>query len=273
MLKQSTFFKATTLMAFILAILWTVLPLYIMLKISFSAPAEILQQHPPLLIHSFTLDHWQETLASGNLMPPLIKSLSVAVGATILALLISIPGAYALARLPGQLGLALISLIFISRLLPEVEIALPISISFIRLGLLDTSLGLILAHLIRILPLTTWILLNTFKTIPLELEEAAEIDGAGRLNILRKVALPLALPGIAVAGIFAFLFSWDEFIYALYLSFTHKTLPLMVYYYINRASWFDAATFASIITIPVLIVTFFLQRYLKTEYLAGAVKG
>lgn len=109
--------------------------------------------------------------------------------------------------------------------------------------------------------------------VPLELEEAAEIDGAGRMNILRKVSMPLALPGIAVAGIFSFLFSWDEFIYALYLSFTQKTLPLMVYYYINRASWFDSATVAAIITIPVLVVTFFLQRYLKTEYLAGAVKG
>jgi len=76
-----------------------------------------------------------------------------------------------------------------------------------------------------------------------------------------------------MSAIFAFLFSWDEFIYALYLAISKKTLPLMVYYYINRAGWFEAATFSTIIAIPVLIVTLLLQRHLKAGYLSGAIKG
>jgi len=244
-----------------------------MLKVSFSPAEEIMSQNPPLLIHSITLDHWKNVFQSGNLWQPLTKSLAVAFFVMILALLIAAPAAYALSRISYKLGIGIILLIFFSRMLPDVQMALPVSVSFIRLGLLDTNLGLILSHLIRVLPIVTWILLSVFKTIPIDLEEQAEIDGASRFQIIRKIALPLAAPGIIVSAIFAFLFSWDEFIYAMYMCLGKKTLPLMVYYYVNRAGWFDAATFSTIIAIPVLIITLLLQRYLKADYLSGAIKG
>jgi trehalose transport system permease protein len=244
-----------------------------MFKVSFSPAHEVLSQSPPLLMRSITFEHWADVLSSGHLWQPLAKSLTVAIFVTILSLLIAAPAAYALSRIPNKYAMAIILFVFFARMLPEVQIALPVSITFIRLGFLDTNLGLILAHLIRVLPIVTWILLSVFKTVPVDLEDAAEVDGAGRFSIVRFVALPLAAPGIIVSAIFAFLFSWDEFIYALYLAISKKTLPLMVYYYINRAGWFEAATFSAIIAIPVLIVTMILQRRLKAEYLAGAVKG
>lgn len=256
-----------------LIIIWTLLPIYIMFKVSFSPAEEILSQSPPLLMRSITFEHWSDVLRSGNLWWPLSKSLTVALFTTLLSLLIAVPAAYALSRIQYKYAMAIILFVFFARMLPEVQIALPISIRFIRIGLLDTNLGLILAHMIRVLPIVTWILLSVFRTVPIELEEAAEVDGAGRANIVKNVALPLAAPGIIVSAIFAFLFSWDEFIYALYLAIAKKTLPLMVYYYINRSGWFEAATFSTIIAIPVLIVTMILQRRLKAEYLAGAIKG
>jgi trehalose transport system permease protein len=255
------------------AVIFILTPVYLMVKISLSPPAEILRQHPSLGMEGVTLEHWRTVLLSGQILAPLSKSLSVAALSVILSLLLGIPGAYALSRLPFKLSSAILLFIFFSRMIPEIEIALPISITFIRVGLLDTDLGLTFAHTLRILPIVTWILVSSFRTIPRDLEDAAFVDGCSKIRSLLTIVVPLALPGIAVAAIFGFLGSWDEFTYAVYLSITKKTLPLVVYYYINRASFFLAASYATIITVPVMIVTYSLQKYLKAEYLAGAVKG
>lgn len=244
-----------------------------MLKISVSPPAEILKQHPTLGIHKITFQHWVAVFKAGQVWPPLSKSVAVAIMSTVFALVLAIPGAYALSRLPTKITTPLLLFIFLSRMIPEIEIALPISISFIKLGLLDTNLGLVFAHVLRILPIVTWILVSSFRVIPRDLEDAAFVDGCSKIRSLIKIMIPLALPGIAVAAIFGFLGSWDEFTYAIYLAITKKTLPLVVYYYVNRASFFAASAYATIITIPVIIVTYSLQKYLKAEYLAGAVKG
>ena len=249
------------------------LPVYLMVKVSLSVPADILKQHPELGIARITFDHWRAVFSSGRIWPPLFKSLSVALLSVLFSLLLAIPGAYALSRLPFKLSSAILLFIFLSRMIPEIEIALPVSVTFIKLGLLDTNIGLAMVHTLRILPIVTWILLSSFKTIPCDLEDAAMVDGCSRLWTLIKIVLPLSLPGIAVATIFGFLGSWDEFTYAIFLSLTTKTLPLEVYYYISRASFFLASAYATIITIPVIIVTYSLQRYLKAEYLAGGVKG
>ncbi|MFC1511146.1 carbohydrate ABC transporter permease [Candidatus Margulisiibacteriota bacterium] len=265
--------KFVFVLLLIFAVIFILTPVYLMVKISISPPADVLRQHPTLGISGITLDHWNSVFSSGRIWKPLVKSLSVAILSVVFSLLLAIPGAYALSRLPFRISSAVLLFIFFSRMIPEIEIALPISISFIRIGLLDTILGLTFAHTLRILPIVTWILVSSFKTIPKDLEDAAFIDGCSKIHSLLKIVLPLALPGVAVAAIFGFLGSWDEFTYAVYLSITEKTLPLVVYYYINRASFFLASAYATIITIPVIVVTYSLQKYLKAEYLAGAVKG
>jgi trehalose transport system permease protein len=265
--------RFTIFILLIAAMIFILTPVYLMVKISLSPPAEILRQHPSLGMEGVTFKHWQTIFSAGQIWEPLLKSFLVASMSVFLSLLIAIPGAYALSRLPFKLSSLILLLIFVSRMIPEVEIALPISISFIRIGLLDTNLGLTLAHTLRILPIVTWILVSSFKTIPKDLEDAAFVDGCSKIRSLLTIVIPLALPGIAVAAIFGFLGSWDEFTYAVYLALTKKTLPLVVYYYINRASFFLASAYATVITIPVIIVTYALQKYLKAEYLAGAVKG
>jgi len=265
--------KFVFIILMIVAVIFILTPVYLMVKISLSPPAEILRQHPSLGMEGITFKHWQTVLFSGQILPAFTKSLFVAIMSVVLSLLLAVPGAYALARLPYKLSSAVLLFIFFSRMIPEIEIALPISISFIRIGLLDTNFGLTLAHTLRILPIVTWILVSSFRTIPKELEDAAFVDGCSKLRSLLTIVMPLALPGIAVAAIFGFLGSWDEFTYAVYLAITKKTLPLVVYYYINRASFFLASAYATVITIPVLIVTYALQKYLNAEYLAGAVKG
>jgi trehalose transport system permease protein len=141
------------------------------------------------------------------------------------------------------------------------------------MGLFDTTLGLILAHLIKILPVSCFILVSVLSGFPWELEKQAMIDGYSRFMSLVKVVLPLSLTGISVAGLFSFILSWDEFIYASYLTLARPTMPIKMYYYVSRGDIFYSSTYAVIITVPVLIMTMALQRYIKPEYLSGAMKG
>jgi trehalose transport system permease protein len=249
-------------------------PLYIMFKISISAPQDIFTADPPYLIENFTPGHFIDVFRSGEAFyGPLGKSLMTALSATGLSLLITVPAAYAISRFDVRIRYLFILIIFMSRMVPEVSIALPVSIMFIELGLFDTTAGLVLAHLIRILPVSCFILVSVFGEFPVSLERQARIDGYSRIGAIRKVVLPLSMTGVAVAGLFSFILSWDEFIYASYLTLTRPTMPVKMYYYVSRGNIFHSATYAVIITIPVLIITLALQRYIKPEYLSGSVKG
>lgn len=249
------------------------IPVYLMFKVSFSSPAEVLTAHPTFWFKEFTLKHWKEVLNSGNLGGPLSRSLTVATSATLLALLITAPGAYVISRLPRGMKYTLVLSLFFTRMFPDVGVALPIAVTFIKWNLMDTELGLVLAHLTKVLPFIAWVLVGTFDTIPTELEKAAWVDGANKVQTLLRVVLPLAAPGLAVAAMLVWLDSWNEFTFALYLSLSEKTLPLQTYYYVQRGNWFQAAAYSGLLTIPVMAITFFLQRYLRTGYLSGSIKG
>ncbi len=257
----------------ILVMFFLLVPVYIMVKVSLSAPQDILTQHPPFLIHNFTWNHWLKVLKSGNLWLPFQKSFVVATITTVIAIMVAAPAAYVISRMPKKVRYTVILSLFFTRMFPEVGIALPIAVNFIKLNLLDTYTGLILAHLVKVLPFIAWILVGTFETIPEDLEQAAMVDGASRWTALTKVVFPISLSGIAVAAIFTWLESWNEFTYALYLTLSQRSLPLQTYYYVLRGDWFQSAAYSTILTIPVALVTFLLQRYLKSGYLSGAIKG
>ena len=208
------------------------------------------------------------------------KSLRVATITAILSLVISVPGAYAISRMAPKLKHFLILLIFFTRMYPEVGIALPVAVAFQKLDIYvpifyDTFFGLelVLAHMIITLPLTTWVLVGAFETIPIDLEEQASVDGANRLQTIWRIVIPVAAPGIAVATIFAWLASWDEVTYAIYLTLFNRTLPLEIVEIVGRSPAPVIATYATIVTIPVVLVTYLMQRWIRADYLAGSVKG
>jgi trehalose transport system permease protein len=253
--------------------LMTVLPLLVLLKVSISAPQDIMTAHPPFWIHNPTLQHWRNILSSDALWSSARHSFVVATGTAVLAVLIAAPAAYVISRLPRAWRYGLILALLFTRMFPDVAIAMPVAITFLRLGLNDTDLGLILAHLVPNLPFVAWILVGTFETIPREVEEASFVDGNGKVGTLARVVMPIAAPGIAVAALFAWLASWNDLVYAIYLFLGERTLPLMTFYYSNRGSVFDTATFAVLLTIPVMLVTLVLQRYVESGTLSGAIKG
>jgi len=251
----------------------TIAPVYFMVALSVMDPSEFFRPHPAYFPTKFTTQWWERVLASEALYPAFTKSLIVATVTTVIAVLISVPGAYAISRMAPNIKYFLILSLFFTRMYPEIGIALPIAVLFLRMGLYESVVGLVLAHLILVLPVCAWILVGAFETIPRDLEEAASVDGASRLGTLWRVVIPLAAPGIAVAAIFTWLLSWDEVTYARFLTLLHPTLPIQILGIIGRSGPTVVATWATIVTIPVVIITYLMQKWLRADYLAGAVKG
>ena len=248
-------------------------PIYLIFLVSFAPGAALFGDRPPLVITDFTLQWWDRVIEGGELIPPLIKSLVVATVTTVLAIAIAAPAAYVISRLRPVVAYTILLALLVTRMFPELTIGISVATWFAGFGLLDTYMGLILAHLIGSLPFIAWILVGTFETVPRDLEEAAEIDGASRMRTLIRVVFPLAAPGIAVASLFVWLYSWNEFLYARLLTTNQNTLPLQVFQAIDRGTVQQMATVAAVLTLPILLVLYFLQRYLRPGALTGAVKG
>jgi trehalose transport system permease protein len=257
----------------VVSVLLVLFPVYLIFMVSFAPGSALFGERPPLVITEFTLQWWDRVISGGDLIEPLIKSLTVATLSTAIAILIAAPAAYVISRLPPLLAYTIVIALLVTRMFPEFTIGISVATWFARLNLIDTYLGLILAHLIGALPFIAWILVGTFETVPAELEEAAHIDGASRLTTLLRVVFPVAAPGIAVAALFVWLYSWNEFLYARLLTTNQNTLPLQVFQAIDRGTLQQMATVAAVLTLPILMVVYFLQRYLRPGALSGAVKG
>jgi trehalose transport system permease protein len=257
----------------VVSALMVMFPIYLIFMVSFAPGIALFGERPDLFITDPTLEWWQDVIEGGQLVPPLIKSLVVATVTTALAIVIAAPASYVISRLRPALRYTIVIGLLVTRMFPEFMIGISVATRFSTLGLIDDYVGVILAHLIGALPFITWILVGTFETVPRDLEEAAAIDGASRMGALIRVVFPLALPGIAVASLFVWLYSWNEFLFARLLTTTQNTLPLQVFQAIDRGSNQEMATVAAVLTLPILFVVYFLQRYLRPGALAGAVKG
>jgi multiple sugar transport system permease protein len=257
----------------------TLFPFYWMLITSIKPNAELYNvRMNPLYVLQPTLDHFRylmrETLFltwAYNTMYVSILSTAISLGAGILA-------GYALSRLRfrGASGMAVG--IFVTYLVPPTLLFIPLADVVRAFGLLDSPWALILTYPTFLIPFSTWLLMGYFKTIPRELEECAMIDGATRLQAMIKIILPLALPGILSAGIFAFTLSWNEFIYALvFLSSTDiKTIPVGVVSELIRGDvffWGPLMAGALLGSVPVAIIYSFFVEYYVAGLTAGAVKG
>src|SRR6266705_2589066 len=206
------------LSCFVLILLF---PFYWMAITSFKPNAELLnyKAHNPFWISSPTLAHIRHLLFGTAYPHWLLMTMSVAIGATFLSLLSSTLAAYAIERLRFR-GSPYVGLgIYLAYLVPPSILFIPLATVVVQFGLFDSPLALILVYPTFLVPFCTWLLIGYFKSIPYELEECALIDGASRLQILRRITLPLAVPGLISAGIFAFTLSWNEFIYSFFVEY------------------------------------------------------
>jgi len=253
-------------------------PFYWMAITAFKPNAELYdyKTYNPFLIGSPTLDHIRLLLFETSYPRWLTTTMTVAVASTFLSLFASTLAAYAIQRLRFKgsqyVGLA----IYLAYLVPPSILFIPLATMVFQLGLFDTPFALILTYPTFLIPFCTWLLIGYFKSIPYELEECALIDGATRVQILTKITLPLAVPGLISAGIFSFTLSWNEFIYALAFiqSGERKTVPVAILTELVTGDvyqWGALMAGSLLGSLPVAIFySFFVDYYVSS--LTGAVK-
>ena len=230
--------------------------------------------YPPVLIPDrFAWQNYAQVLTSNRFVTYFFNTLIVTGSATLFALAVGVPAGYGIARMQAHKSAIVI---LIARITPGLSYLIPLFLMFQWLGLLGTLVPQIIIHLVVTVPIVIWIMIGYFETTPMELEEAALIDGATRWQVFRHVALPIARPGMAVAFILAVIFSWNNFVFGIVLAGREtRTLPVAVYNMISfdQLSWGPLAAAALIVTFPVLLRTVFAQRQIVAGLTAGAVKG
>ncbi len=220
-----------------------------------------------------TLNNYRNVLQENDFLTFTWNSFVIAALSTLLGLVIGLPAAYSIARFK-QNGLAFA--ILIARLTPYITYLVPWYLAFRALGLIDTYIALTLTHLIVGMPLITWIMISFFEDVPIELEEAAFIDGSSRVGAFWRIILPLSTPGIVASGILAFIFSWNQFLFSLVLSGPNtRPVPVAVFNFISygQIDFGGLGAAAVLITLPVILLTLLIQRYIVTGLTMGAVKG
>ena len=224
-----------------------------------------------------TLGNYGTVLFNSNIPRYFLNSVVISVGSTGLALLLAIFASYGFARFEFKGKPWLQSFVLMGQLLPTAAIIVPLFITLRWLGLVNTYWGLILVYMIITLPLSVWMLTSYFKAIPPELEEAAIIDGASRLGVLFRVTLPLSLPGLVAVIVYAFVTTWNEFIFALCFATDSsvKTLPIGLAEFSTEfnTDWGGVMAAAMVMTIPVALLFLAFQRLFVGGLTAGATKG
>jgi multiple sugar transport system permease protein len=244
-----------------------------MLSLAFKNDVDNLA-YPPVFIPSPpTLANFKTVFASGPFFQYLINSLIVSGSATLLALLVGVPAGWGIARLNAR---KLLMTILIARMTPAISFLIPLFTLFQLLGLTGTLTAVVITHLVITVPITVYIVAGYFETLPRELDEAAYVDGCSTWQRFRHVALPLARPGITVAAILAFIFSWNNFVFGAVLSGREtRTLPVAIYNVLTfeQIAWGPLAAAALLVTLPVLLLTLFIQKEIVGGLTAGGVKG
>lgn len=271
------FRKIATLLIYLLVVLAVVLslaPIVYLLITSFKDP-QLTFALPPVWVFKPTLQNYREVLAGGEFERYFLNSFIVAVSTTFIALLVGGLAAYGFSRFRfrGAFWLRMSSLI--PQMLPPITIIVPLYVVFNGLGLLDTRWALIISYLTFTIPLAIWMMVGFFEDVPIELEEAAMIDGCTRPGALLRVSLPLAAPGLAATAILAFLYCWNEFLYAVILTGRNaRTLPVTITSFMTNKAilWGRIAASGSMVLIPVLIFALIAQRYLVRGLSRGAIK-
>lgn len=262
--------------ALALLVVASAFPFYWAIVSSFT-PESRLFRSPSLFPADLVLDHYRTLFSERNFWVPVRNSLIVA--GTTTAFCVAIGGlcAYALARLDFRGRSLLLGVILAVGMFPQISVVSPLYLVLRQLRLINTYPGLILPYLTFAMPLTIWLLVGFFRQLPAELEEAAMVDGASRLRAFREVIVPLALPGLATTAILTFVYSWNEFLFA--LSFTlgpeRQTVPVAIALFRGQyqVPWGQILAAAIVATAPVTLLVLAFQRRIVQGLTAGAVKG
>ncbi|GHF47197.1 carbohydrate ABC transporter permease [Streptomyces griseosporeus] len=253
-------------------------PFLWLLSTAFKPPRELGSLHPTWIPEHPTLANFRQAFDEQPLLRSALNSLLVALAAALIAVCLATPMAYVMARRRTRLARAASGWVVVSQAFPFVLVIIPLFLVLRSLRLIDSQAGLVMVYVVWALPFALWLLTGYVRAVPVELEEAAAVDGAGRLRTLVSVTAPLLAPGIAATALFAFVTAWNEFFFALVLLKTpeKQTLPVVLTRFIGAEGVADLGPLAAaavLATLPSLVFFALVQRRIAGGMLAGAVKS
>jgi len=255
------------------------LPVVVLVMASLKDTA-LFQSIPTLFSpENISFDNYQRSFQQGNFLFFLRNSLIIAFGALAVVMIVCTPMAYGITRLVSQkVRNTIIFLVLSTRFLPYVVLALPLYLFFLQIGLTGTRFGVILAHLAMQMPFVVWLMLGFFSGIPLEVEEAAVLEGCNPFQVFWHVCLPMVLPGLNAAAILAFVISYNEFLFAFFLAgYDAQPLTVGITRFVGGADtgaqYGVMAAYGTLIIVPIILFSLITNRYIVSGLTQGAVKG
>lgn len=270
--------RAGQYLALLAYLVFLAFPFLWLISTAFKPPRELGSLHPTWIPKDPTLANFRQAFDEQPLLDAALNSLIAAVGAAVIAVLIATPMAYVMARHRTRLARAATGWVVVSQAFPFVLVIIPLFLVLKNLRLINSVPGLIMVYIVWALPFALWMLVGYVRAVPTELEEAAAVDGAGRLRTLISITAPLLAPGIVATALFAFISAWNEFFFALVLLKTpeKQTLPVVLTHFIGAEGVADLGPLAAaafLATLPSLVVFAVIQKRITGGMLAGAVKS
>jgi len=273
--KSKWYFQLIEKLILILFGLWTLIPIYIIVSNAFKRPLDI-SEMPPKFLFTPDLSHFISVLTLDNFGKYFFNSLVISVTVTIATIFIGTLAAYGLNLFQSKIGERISNIMLMGKLVPSITIVIPLYIMLNSINLVGTYIAPILAHTAIELPFVMWLMTGFIRDIPNELLESAKVMGCTRMKAFFLIIFPLLSPAIGSATILTMQYSWNELMYSLTLTnFKTYTLTVGIARYVGAMSvdWGKCSAAATITIVPIIIVGFFMQKYLVVGMTSGAVKG
>ena len=255
----------------------SVFPLLWVFKMSIVTKAELFASPPTIVPQNVTGAEWAQVLGDPTFQQALVNSTIISTVTTVICLFFGSIAAYAISRLRFRFKGTVMTLILAISFFPAVAIIAPLFIQFTQFGLINTYASVIITDTVFALPLTIWLLVAFFRELPVDLEDAAKVDGATTIQAFRKVIVPLAAPGVFTTAILTFIHAWNEFLFANTFLFDETTQPVTVvipnFATVYTVDYGAQAAAAVVVTVPLVILVLIFQRRIVSGLTAGAVKG
>ncbi|MGW0707155.1 carbohydrate ABC transporter permease [Streptomyces sp. NPDC002643] len=277
-MRTSRVTRAGQYLALVAYLVFLAFPFLWLISTAFKPARELGSLHPTWIPKDPTLANFRQAFDEQPLLEAALNSLVAAVGAAVVAVLIATPMAYVMARHRTTLSRMATGWVVVSQAFPFVLVIIPLFLVLKNLRLINSVPGLVMVYVVWSLPFALWMLVGYVRAVPAELEEAAAVDGAGRVRTLVSVTAPLLAPGIVATALFAFITAWNEFFFALVLLKTpeKQTLPVILTHFIGAEGVADLGPLAAaafLATLPSLVVFAIIQKRITGGMLAGAVKS
>nr|MDT0662187.1 carbohydrate ABC transporter permease [Micromonospora sp. DSM 115978] len=274
---RRTLAKAGVIIGLVTGALFAGLPVLWMLATSFKANGEVFQSPPRLITEGFSFDAYREILGNGAQLRFFLNSYLVAFAVTILTLLVAVLAGYAFSRFTFPFQKTINAVIISVQAVPPITLVIPYFGLIVALGLYDTYAGLILTHMVFTLPYAIIMITAYLNTLPRELDESVKVDGGSGWTALWRILVPVSVPGLIAVGVYTFMISWNEYLFALTLTRTNemRTVPIGIQLLMGQHSyeWNQMMAMSILGSIPVLVLFLFFQRRFIGGLTAGAVKA